>query len=70
MILRPYATLPFFLWGFLKEKVCSNNLRSLEELKHNSEWAVAIIDQKTLQKVAKNTEKCLQEGGGHFQHLL
>jgi hypothetical protein len=30
----------FCLWEYLKEIVCSSNLRSLEELKHNSEQTV------------------------------
>jgi hypothetical protein len=31
----------FFLWGFLKEIIDSNNPRSLEDLKHNTEQAVS-----------------------------
>jgi hypothetical protein len=44
------------------------------ELKHNIEQTVADTDPETLHKVTQNTLKrvdtCLQEGGGHFQHLL
>jgi hypothetical protein len=35
--------------------------------------AIASINQRTLRRVAKNTVKgvnaCIQENGGHFQHL-
>jgi hypothetical protein len=36
----------FFLSGFLKEILYSNNPRSLEELKHNAEQTVANMTQK------------------------
>jgi hypothetical protein len=56
----------FLLWGFLKERIYSNNPRSTEDLKHNTEQVVAGIDQQTLRKVAKTTVKrvnaYLQEG--------
>jgi len=43
-------------------------------LKHNTEQTVGGNDQKTLWKVARGNARrgnaCLQEGGGHFQHLL
>jgi hypothetical protein len=58
----------------LKERVYSNNPRSLEELKHNTEQTAANIDPEIFRKVARNTVKmvdaCLREGGGYFQHLL
>jgi hypothetical protein len=47
----------FLLWGFLKLRVCSNNPRRLEELKHNAEQAIAGADQQTLWKDAKDTGK-------------
>lgn len=63
-----------FLWGFLAERVYSNDLRSLKDLKHNSEHAVGVIYQQTLRKSARSTVKvviaCLHEGWGHFQHML
>jgi hypothetical protein len=49
--------LDFFLWGFLEERVYSNNPRSLEESKHDIEQIVARIDPKTLRKVTRNTLK-------------
>jgi hypothetical protein len=35
----------FILCGFLKERVFSDNSRNLEDLKHNTEQAVAGRDQ-------------------------
>jgi hypothetical protein len=46
-----------FLWEFLKERDYSNNPRSLEELKHNTEQTVANTDRETLRKVAQKTLK-------------
>jgi hypothetical protein len=71
----PDLILPsYFLWGFLKERVYSNNPRSLEELKHNIEQTVASTEPETFRKVTRNALKrvdaFLREGGGHFQHLL
>jgi hypothetical protein len=47
----------FFLWGFLKERVYSNNPRYLQELKHNTEHNAANTDPDTLRKVARNALK-------------
>jgi hypothetical protein len=41
----------FFLWGFLKERVHSNNPQSLDELKHNAEETAANTDPETFRKV-------------------
>jgi hypothetical protein len=63
----------FFLLGFLKERVYSNNPGSLEELKHNIEQTVANIDSETLRIFMKHTkwvDAYLREGGGHFHNLL
>ena len=62
------------LWGFLGRIVYCNNPKHLEDLKHNTEQAVASTDQHTLRESARNPVKrlnaCLKKkGGGHFQHL-
>jgi len=65
----------FFLREFLKERVNSNNTRSLEDFKHNNEGTTAGIDQQNLLQVAK--KKTPRKGrmlffkrmGGKFQHL-
>ncbi|XP_075213932.1 uncharacterized protein LOC142320138 isoform X2 [Lycorma delicatula] len=45
-----------------------------EQLKVNIEQALLNIQPQTLKKVARNAvkriEACIQEDGGHFQHLL
>jgi len=59
---------------FLTERVYRNNLRSLEDLKCNSEHAVGGNYQQTLQKSARSVVKaviaCLHVGWGHFQRML
>jgi hypothetical protein len=60
------------LWGFLRERVNSNNPQSLEELKHNIEQALAKIDPETrnTNRTKKRVDACLRESGGHFHPLL
>jgi hypothetical protein len=62
------------LCRFRKERVYMNNPRKLNDLKHNTKWAVAGNDQQTFRKVAKDAVKwvntSVQKVGGHFQHLL
>jgi hypothetical protein len=74
-----FQTLPpappgFFLWGFLKERVYSNNPRSLEELKHSTQQTVADIDPGIISRATRNTLKtvnpALRKGGGHLRGLL
>jgi hypothetical protein len=64
----------FFLWGYLKETIYKNNPRTLVDLKRNTEEAVKKITAETLLRVSQNmcqwVNLCLQENGGHFQHLL
>lgn len=60
----------FFLYGFVRGRVYSNNPRSLKELKHNIEQTVASNDPETLRKVTRNTSErmdaSLREDGDHF----
>jgi hypothetical protein len=58
-----------FLFGFLKERVYSNNPRSLEEQKHNIEETVANTDLENFAK-SHETHKKVDVCGRHFQHLL
>jgi hypothetical protein len=54
----PDLTPPDFnLWLFLRERVHSNDPRSLKELKHNIEQTVANIGPEALRKVTRNTLK-------------
>ena len=45
----------FLLCGFLKERIYSNNRRSMVDLQHNNKQIVTGTDHQTLRKVAKTT---------------
>jgi hypothetical protein len=64
----------FFFWGYLKDKVYSNNPRTEEELKENMRREISHIPAVHPQKVNQNLflqcEECLHVEGQHFQHLL
>jgi hypothetical protein len=64
----------FFFWGYLKDKVYSNDPRTEEELKENIRREYSNIPAVHLQKVNQNLfrqyEECLRVEGQHFQHLL
>ena len=57
-----------------KEKVFSTRPSSIDNLKIAIREALALIDQDTLSAVTANFEKrielCIQQQGGHFEHLL
>jgi hypothetical protein len=57
-----------FMWRFYKERVYTNKPKSVEDLKHYNEQAVAGSDYQSLPRVAKNAVKgvniCVQEGMG------
>jgi hypothetical protein len=60
----------FFFWGYLKDKVYSNNPRTEEELKENFRREISNIPAMHLQKVNQNlfcrSEECLRVEGQHF----
>jgi hypothetical protein len=64
----------YFLWGILKDKVYKNRPRTIQDLRANITTEINNIDRDTLRCVSENTVKranmCLQEEGGHFQHLM
>jgi len=66
--------LDFFLWGHLKNRVYATGPQTLDELKANIENEIRNISSETLIRVSDNmirrVELCLENGGGHFQHLL
>jgi hypothetical protein len=74
-ISRP-NTPDYFLWGYLKQVVYSDRPQTIEDLKQNTEVAIANISQETLMKVMRNMvtrvdiRVCYAEYGGHFQHLV
>jgi hypothetical protein len=70
----PDLTSPdFFLWGYLKERVYATRPRTLGDLKDNITNEINCIDNTMFQRTARNMERrvqlCLEEEGGHFQHL-
>lgn len=66
--------LDFFLFGYLKNKVYSNRLHNLDELQAAITNEVQNITEEMLQNVFRNMRRrinlCVQENGGHFEHLL
>jgi hypothetical protein len=64
----------FFLWSLLKGRAYSNKPRTIDALKDAIRRDVAAITDVTLPDVFANLQtcmqKCLDAGGGHFQHML
>jgi hypothetical protein len=64
----------FYLLGNLKDKVYSNNLHTLDELKQSNRETVTCIEASELKLVSnsifKRLEACLRAEGRHFDHLL
>lgn len=65
--------LDFFLWGDLKNKIYGTNPESLEDLKARIQSAIIDIDTRTINKVLRSVRKrcllCIQQNGGHFEHI-
>jgi hypothetical protein len=61
------------LWGLLKGRVYSNKPRTSDALKDVTWREVAVITDLPLPDVFVNLQtriqKCLNAGGGHFQHM-
>lgn len=66
----------YFLWGTLKEMVYSRSVNTEEELWGRIQNGVDMLknDAEMMQRVQFNflrrINHCLQENGGHFEHLL
>jgi hypothetical protein len=62
------------MWRHLKEHVYDSNPHTIQDLKMNTSEATASKNQRSLRRVAQNKVKwvnaCIQENGGHFQHIL
>ena len=71
---RDLTTVDFFLWGLLKDKVCKNTARTIEQLKDAIRQEIQAVDVDTLGEVFQNLEKrvqvCLDVKGDEFQHRL
>ena len=70
----PDLTIPdFFPWGYLKGKVYEGNPQTIDNLKISIIQRIQEITPSMLKRASKNMCKrvqlCLQERGGHFEHL-
>jgi hypothetical protein len=61
-------------WGAMKNSVYSNNCSTIDDLKKVITEYIQNVDRAILNTVFKNTvrlvNKCLETGGGHFEHYL
>jgi len=66
----------FFFWGHLKTLVYSTPVLTLEELQQRIIFTSNIIQhvmmdfRKIRQNFYRRIELCVQQNGGHFEHLL
>ena len=64
----------FFLWRYLKEKVCIEMPDTLQQLKRNIIQEINSISQETLMKVMNSTvekaRQCLTNNGGHLKDIV
>jgi hypothetical protein len=63
----------FFLWDTLKDKICSNNPHTEDELKDSIQAAVSYISLGNLGRLRNNVfirrDTYLLASGNYFQHL-
>lgn len=63
-----------FLWGFLKNNVYSSEVNNVNDLIARIFHYAGQIRQETLEAVSQNIVKrallCVEQGGGHIEHLL
>lgn len=66
--------LDFFLWGYIKGKVYETAVTTRENMMVRIREAFQEISRETLQNVndsfLRRARLCLQENGGHFEHLI
>ena len=64
----------FFLWGAMKSSVYLINPHTIGDLKMAVTEYIWNVDHAVLNMVFENTvwhvNKCLETGGGHFEHYL
>ena len=67
-------TFELFSLGYLKENVFRRKPNNIDTLKEAIREILSSIDQDTMAAVIANFEKrvnmCIQQQGGHFEHLL
>ena len=70
IFLRPI----FFLWGAVKNSVYSNNPHTVDDLKMAITEYIRNVDRAILNTLFENTvwrvNKCMETGGGNFEHYL
>lgn len=71
----PHLTpLDYFLWGYLKDKVCRTSLETLQEMEGRISANCRIPDEDMFTRVRESFEKrismYMHEGGKQFEHLL
>ncbi|GBM68932.1 hypothetical protein AVEN_207185-1 [Araneus ventricosus] len=64
----------FWLWGFLKDRVCGGNIRTLPELKASITRHVSAIDRETFRTTIEYAlvrfEHVLDADGMRIEHML
>ena len=64
----------FFLWGFIKEKIYSEDYEDFVVLRQKIQAAIDSITPEMLERVHQNfikrCRKCIECLGGHFEHLI
>jgi len=64
----------FFHWGATKNSLYPNNPHTIDDLKMAIIEYIRNVDRAILNTVFENTvrrvNKCLETGGGHFEHYL
>lgn len=72
----PGATpLDFYLWGYLKDIIYKDMPPNAEAMKQRIREECAVIPPEQIRNactrsVGRRLEMCIQQGGGHYQHLL
>lgn len=71
-----FNPIDYHVWGYLKSKVYSTEINTREELLQRIEDACEELknDQamirKSIRHLTKRAQKCIEQNGGHFEHLL
>lgn len=64
----------FFMWGYLKSRVYSNNPATINQLKTNIQEEMTAIPRAMCQRVFTNLrsrfEECLQRDGAHLEDVI
>ena len=68
------SPLDFSFWSQATKYVHNTNPKTIEDLKKSVEEFASVIPEEQLRKMVRHTRKrallCVQERGGHFEHIL